>query len=275
MPSAKDLIRAAPRYLGTPYSKLDCQAFVEACLKDIGINKNLHGSNAWYRTMTWVGSPKECKRYFGKVPIGAFLFILKHDDREPERYKSDRIGNASHIGIYTGLTGQEMAIVAAADGVENANKYNFGDGAVNSSSIHGCVCTSKFEGKSINGGWNRVGLWDVLSYDINLDSGSDKKMTGTIYAQSGSTVNMRVTPTTDAPLVERVPVGANVEVDGESENWYLIKYKGKKGYIMKSFVSFINAPDSNQQISGETVIVNKKELEAIYDKIGNWLGERG
>ena len=79
MPKASELLKVSPKYLGTPYSKMDCQAFVEKCLSDIGIHDNLPGSNAWYRRMTWVGTPEECKTSFGKIPEGAFLFILKSD----------------------------------------------------------------------------------------------------------------------------------------------------------------------------------------------------
>ena len=46
------------KYLGTPYSEMDCQAFVEACLRDAGINLDLAGSNAWYRKMDWTGTPE-------------------------------------------------------------------------------------------------------------------------------------------------------------------------------------------------------------------------
>ena len=106
MPKAADLCQVAPKYLGTPYSKMDCQAYVERCLKDIGISRNLAGSNAWYRAMTWTGTPAECTASFGKIPKGAFLFILKSDGKEPAKYRGDGIGNASHIGIYTGLTGR-------------------------------------------------------------------------------------------------------------------------------------------------------------------------
>ena len=111
MASARLLIRAAPAYLGTPYSTMDCQAFVEKCLSDIGINLNLAGSNAWYREVKahgWVGTPDECKKKYGTIPAGAFLFVLKNDGKEPEKYKTDGIGNSSHIGIYTGLSGKKM-----------------------------------------------------------------------------------------------------------------------------------------------------------------------
>ena len=115
MKSANDLIRSAPNYLGVPYSHLDCQAFVERCLRDIGIDKNLPGSNAWYREVKdhgWVGTPEECKQKYGLIPPGAFLFILEQNGKEPEKYKGDGIGNASHIGIYTGMSGSEMVKIA-------------------------------------------------------------------------------------------------------------------------------------------------------------------
>lgn len=135
------------QYLGVPYSKMDCQAFVEQCLRDCGLNKNLAGSNAWFREVYKNGlimTPEACVKTYGAVPKGAFLFILK-DSGEPAKYQADGLGNASHIGICTGKRGE---------------------GAIHSSSSRGCVCESKFQGKTIkNGGWNRVGLWDMVDYN--------------------------------------------------------------------------------------------------------------
>ena len=135
------------KYLGTPYSVMDCQAFVEKCLADCGCRKDLAGSNAWFREVNKNGAiltPEECVKQLGKVPTGAFLFISKQDGGEPAKYKPDGLGNASHIGIVT----------------------NRGEGAIHSSSSRGCVAESKFAGKTIpNGGWNRVGLWNQVSYD--------------------------------------------------------------------------------------------------------------
>lgn len=271
MSSAGKLVQASFKYLGTPYSKMDCQALVEACLKDIGISKNLPGSNAWYRTMTWVGSPEECKRYFGKIPVGTFLFILKHDDRELEKYKSDGIGNASHIGIYTGMTGREMCQIGGA-GVE----CNHGDGAINSSSSRGMVCTSNFEGKSINGGWNRVGLWDRLSYDIDFDGSEETVMQkATVHAPAGATVNMRTKPKMDAPLVERVPVGSQVEIESESSNWAYIHYGSKVGYMMTDFLLVGDVQLGEQEKEPDTVTVSREWLKELYQKVGDLLGVKG
>ena len=40
---------AGDKYLGRPYSEMDCQKFVEKCMSDCGLHKDLAGSNAWYR----------------------------------------------------------------------------------------------------------------------------------------------------------------------------------------------------------------------------------
>ena len=145
--TALSVSQQGEKYLGTSYSVMDCQAFVEACLGDAGLPVDLAGSNAWYRVMTWTGTPEECIALFGKIPKGAFLYILEFDGNEPQKYKADGIGNASHIGIYTGL-------------------YTGGrKGAMASSKSRGGVIHSYFQGASINGGWNRVGLWKQLDYD--------------------------------------------------------------------------------------------------------------
>lgn len=132
---------------GITYQEMDCQEFMEHCLRQIGINANWKGSNHMFRDMAWVGTPEECKERYGSVPVGAWLFIWEDDGGEISRGYTDGLGNASHVGAYTGQ----------------------GKGAVHSSSSRGCVCESKFEGKTIrNGGWNRVGLCKLLDYGLTV-----------------------------------------------------------------------------------------------------------
>lgn len=94
-------------YVGIPYSQLDCQAFVERVLQDLGVRKpdgsvyNWKGSNSMYRNyIRWRGTIAECKAKFGDIPAGAFTFIVKHDGGEVERGYHDDLGNASHVGLY-------------------------------------------------------------------------------------------------------------------------------------------------------------------------------
>ena len=224
---------AGDKYLGRPYSEMDCQAFVEQCMADSGLRMDLPGSNAWYRQMTWTGSPEECKKRFGEIPKGALLFILLQDGREPDKYKPDGIGNASHIGIRTGR----------------------GEGAIHSSSSRGCVAASKFQDKTIpNGGWNRVGLWDRFDYGakINalLDGGADPEpadpdepgedetmQRATVWAANGKPVKMRASRkegTAGYKLYEELPVGTVVEVISRGDEWSQISYGTRSGWWMKS-----------------------------------------
>lgn len=95
------------RYTGVPYSKLDCQAFVEEVLKDCGVRKpdgsvyNWKGSNSmWRNALRWKGTIEECRRLFNGIPLGAWVFIVKNDGGEVAKGYHDNEGNASHVGIY-------------------------------------------------------------------------------------------------------------------------------------------------------------------------------
>lgn len=255
--SAEQVSLQGDKYLGTPYSKMDCQAFVEKCMKDAGMDKNLAGSNAWYRECRkngWVGTPEQCKSTFGSIPKGAFLFILKHDGSETQRGYKDGLGNASHIGLYTGR----------------------GKGAIHSSSSRGCVAESAFKGKTIpNGGWNTVGLWDKLDYGdkINRKLRGDDDMgilhdlfgtpqqqpttatdlqpttqtdlnpqpigtTRIVTAKSGGTVNVREKP--GGAKRTQLPIGTKVEAIGGATDesgveWTHIRYT-VEGWMMAKFL---------------------------------------
>ncbi len=92
--------------LGIPYSKYDCQAFVEKVLRDCGVKRDWRGSNhMWRVALSWRGSISECYEMFGEIPQGALLFTVKNDGGERARGYKDNDGNASHVGIFTGANG--------------------------------------------------------------------------------------------------------------------------------------------------------------------------
>ena len=213
--------------IGTPYSEMDCQAFVEWCIRQCGMNKDLAGSNAWYREVRNNGvilTPEECVKQLGCVPKGAFLFILKQDGGEEKVGYHDGLGNADHIGICT---------------------MSRGEGAINSSKSRGCVCESKFKGKSINGGWNRVGLWNQVEYDYS--GGEDPEpepapepsitaIVGNVPAGNRQDVNLRARPNTMAKLIERIPCGDTVELLEYGKKWSKIRWGKQTGYMMTQYL---------------------------------------
>ena len=247
MISGKQLAEAGYKYLGTPYSQMDCQAFVEQCLKDCGLNKNLAGSNAWFREVHQNGeilTPEECVSKYGKVPPGAFLFILSKDGKEPAKYKSDNLGNASHIGIATGK----------------------GEGAIHSSASRGCVAESKFQNKSINGGWNRVGLWNQV--ELNRPSGpppEEEPKYAIVTSPNGNPVNTRKGPGKTYALSKagKLNPGTPVQILKTQTPWCQIKVKDANQatwycWIMETYLREVQPTAQPQKEEGdENELVNR------------------
>lgn len=236
--------------IGTPYSEMDCQAFVEWCLRQCGLDKNLAGSNAWYREVRSHGevmTPEECVRELGTVPPGAFLFIVEHDGGEPAKYKPDGLGNASHIGIVTGK----------------------GEGAIHSSASCGCVAESTFRNKTISGGWNMVGLYDQVAFDFTGGGGKDPgedsdpvpapvpapaKEYATVWSENDLPVNTRKGPGRNyaMSMAGKIKVGETVEIlkrtTNNGEEWCLIRVKDRHGaswtcWMMGKFLATDAGPD--------------------------------
>lgn len=137
---------------GMGLAGMDCQGLCEYLLIRCGVPKkecNLSGSNAHWRACVWRGTPEECAARFGRVPAGAWVFIVNEDGGEPEKYRGDGLGDARHMGV-------------ALDGR-----------ALHASASRGCVAESRFEGKTIpNGGWNRVGLPKWVDFGLDVEAGA-------------------------------------------------------------------------------------------------------
>ena len=231
--SGIEFSKAGDKYLGRKYEEMDCQAFVEKCMADVGYPRDLGGSNSWYRECMkngWVGSPEDCAKEFGSVPKGALLFILEAVSAStPAKFRNDGVGDATHMGIVTGR----------------------GDGAIHSSKSRDGVVTSKFKGKTIpNGGWNRVGLLDVFDYrgegtgstpspesaaDVEDYLGDEETMRGIVTAETGRTVNLRKTK--GGKLIERISIGTEVEILDYGSEWCKVKAGRYKGWMMTKFIT--------------------------------------
>ena len=108
----------------------------------------------------------------------------------------------------------------------------------------GDVEKSSFAGRTIRGGWNRVGLWNAVSYGDPFDrmirggKTGGKAMTAKAYAENGKPVNFRKKPGTSAALADRIPVGGQVEVLEKGPAWSFCKWKGRTGDVMTRFLIF-------------------------------------
>lgn len=99
-------------YIGIPYSRLDCQEFVEKVLSDCGIRRNWRGSNDMWRNA--VHDQRENDR---RPPVGAWVFTIKYDGKEDKSRYTDGI-NAAHVGIYVG---DGICIHSTTGGVQWSN----------------------------------------------------------------------------------------------------------------------------------------------------------
>lgn len=86
--------------IGTPYSKLDCQALVEKVLSLAGLKiPNYRGSNHMWRELV-----HDRQRTGTDAPIlpGMLAFIVKNDGGEVKRGYHDSMGNATHVAVALG-----------------------------------------------------------------------------------------------------------------------------------------------------------------------------
>ena len=261
---ASEFAEAGFGLIGTPYAQMDCQAFWEECRKLCGDYINKKGSNAWYRTMTWVGTPEECIRVFGEIPKGATLFIHAFDGGEEKVGYHDGKGNASHIGIVT----------------------HKGKGAIHSGSRSG-VSESAFADKTIrNGGWNCVGLWaegfdygDRINQLLNSISGGttptphvDTK-TAQVWSENGRDVKLRSLPSKAGKLYDLLPVGTVVEVLGEDGSWTQVNYGSRHGWwIMGEFLKPVDGKDHSlpkpaTDVDGPCTVIIEWVSEALAQEI--------
>ena len=94
----------------------------------------------------------------------------------------------------------------------------------------------------------------------------------TVYADSGSTVNMRTKAKTSAALVERVPIGARVELLGTCGSWTKVKFGSCVGYMMTKFLAAEKALEPDEDLSLEERVTRLErrvaQLEAKDGAVG-------
>lgn len=230
--NAEQFAQAGEQFLGCSYDDMDCQEFVERCMAACGLKMNLGGSNSWYREVMkhgWTGTPEECMQLFGQIPNGALLFIWEPvSENTPGKFRTDGIGDLTHIGIKTGR----------------------GDGAIHSSSSRGGVVTSKFKDKTIpNGGWNRVGLYDKFDYGKSINwflehagigdapkKEEGKPMQAVTHSENGGYINLRGGKSTSAERLAKIMPGQKVETLKAEGGWTKIKWGGITGWVKSEFL---------------------------------------
>lgn len=77
------------------------------------------------------------------------------------------------------------------------------------------------------------------AYDDEPDPGPEPEPEQAhVYSENGKPVNMRKTASKSGTLIDKIPVGDVVDVLNKGEDWSKIKWHGKEGYMMTSFLVF-------------------------------------
>ncbi len=125
--------------------------------------------------------------------------------------------------------------------------------------------------------------WDYVGYGIHIDYGDEdttpKQEEGTttmekatVTASSGTTVNMRVKPSITSNLVERVPVGAEVDVVSRGSEWSMVKYDGLTGYMMSRYLTTTDSSTETDTTTLNELLQRVTKLEERVQALEGGVG---
>ena len=277
--TSKQIKQDFEEIVGWPYvspgtndiSGIDCSGAWVRCYKKHGFTI-LHGSNSIYR--------KECSST-GKInsssnlKVGMMVFKNRFDNKEPDKYKNDGLGNFYHIGCVTNIN--PLVIThATSPNAKQDTKFN-----------------SNMNGWSHWGIGNKVELTETINTDITDDGGSEIVATSgelqdkncKVVTDDKTSVNMRKKDNKKGALVVRVPDGETVLVTSDSGNSYvgvrwedvagIYKNVGKvyTGYMAREFLTVYdensNTDDSEDSNNIDVIVIDEKsDLEKrLYNAV--------
>ena len=103
-PKGTDVAAAAVQaaHVGYTYDEMDCQAFVEHCVRQAGGSMDYLGTNDMARRAAWLGTLDEARAQGRLVPGAGVLIREETEANLPARYVGDGLGDFSHVGLYVG-----------------------------------------------------------------------------------------------------------------------------------------------------------------------------
>ena len=245
------LIASVEECLGWPYVSpgtndsrgIDCSGLFVKAYRDQGASI-YHGSNTIYRKYC---SEKGKLTSVNQLQPG--MAVFKWNSNTPEKF-NDGLGDFQHIGL-----------------VVSVNPLRI----VHASSAAGCVTTDTKLGKWAYWGWLKDVARDaVIPTKPEDDQGGDEESMAetqyaTVTADSGSTVNMRTKAKVSAALVERIPIGARVELLGTVGSWTKVKFGSRTGYMMTRFLTAEEDQELDEDLTLEERVTRLERRVALLE----------
>ena len=159
-PTGKSVAAAAVQAVGMGYTydEMDCQAFVEYCVKQAGGQMDYRGSNDMARNAVWLGTLENAKAA-GKLVPGAGMLI--HEDTEanlPAKYRGDGLGDFSHVGLYVGEN-------ALTDTDKNGRRRAC-------DVVHSSATMGRVAGSTLQNGWTHALWFSEIDYAVTAGAGA-------------------------------------------------------------------------------------------------------
>ena len=187
-PTANQVARAATlaAHVGYTYDELDCQAFVEHCVRQAGGRMDYLGTNDMARRAAWLGTLDEARAQ-GRLVPGAGLLIREATEANlPARYAGDGLGDFSHVGLYVGEN-------ALTDTDKNGRRRAC-------DVVHSSATMGRVAGSTLQNGWTHALWFSEIDYAVTAGAGAgaDGANAGGTGAGTGGTGTGEVTSGTNA-----------------------------------------------------------------------------
>ena len=235
---------------GETLAGLDCQGYIEYCVRQNGGTMSYAGSNEMWRSDSiWTGTLDEAKKKGYMVP-GALLFIVENDGNEPDKYKQGGKsykpgfeGNASHVGMYLKSPLAEVGHASSSRGKVSSSTLK---NAWTHLSLSKNIDYTEFLDHYTDGGSGSGGS----GQPTEPEQGGSQMPTGVERLhqvilpedKAGQTVNFRKKPSikSNTIVLARIPdrtyVMAGDMFTQNGINWKMVKYNGLNGYIIVDYL---------------------------------------
>lgn len=250
-PTGKDVAAAAVQAVsvGYTYDEMDCQAFVEHCVRQAGGSMDYLGCNDMARRAVWLGTLADARTQGRLVPGAGVLIREETEANLPARYAGDGLGDFSHVGLYVGTD-------ALTDTDKNGRKRSC-------DVVHSSATMGRVAGSTLQNGWTHVMWFTEIDYGneagLGVEQGadssdvadggmdmSDELTTGTpattlkryavVVSPDGGPVKLRKSASEDESLYWHVNPGARVQVERERDGWALIRAICTDGYTRRAYM---------------------------------------
>ena len=159
-PTANQVARAATlaAHVGYTYDELDCQAFVEHCVRQAGGRMDYLGTNDMARRATWLGTLDEARAQGRLVPGTGLLIREATEANLPARYTGDGLGDFSHVGLYVGEN-------ALTDTDKNGRRRAC-------DVVHSSATMGRVAGSTLQNGWTHALWFSEIDYAVTAGAGA-------------------------------------------------------------------------------------------------------